>query len=158
MRINWLTTNRKCVLIWSFISFSPLILQGNVWRSLVRVCMRITGLKGVKATKKLFTCAPPMRSSFRNTLGLGSPMPFSIPFKQTHKKVRGISFFSPINLTFKVKKQNFQVITLLCFYHISIRTYLIILMFIDSLLLRNKIIYDFIPYWSLIFGYIFLGC
>ena len=97
----------------------------------MRDCMRIRGLKGVKVTKKLFTCAPPIRSSFRNTLGLGSPMPFSIPFKQTHKKVRGISFFSPINLTLKVKKQNFQVIVLLCFNHIFIGTYLIILMSID---------------------------
>ena len=49
--------------------------------------MKIIGLKGVKAKKKkMFTCAPPIRSSFRNTLGLGSPMPFSIPFKHKHTK------------------------------------------------------------------------
>ena len=48
--------------------------------------MRIIGLKGVKVTKKLFTCAPPIRSSFRNTLGLGSPTPFSIPLNTNRQK------------------------------------------------------------------------
>ena len=108
--------------------------------------MRIIGLKGVKVTKKMFTCAPPIRSSFRNTLGLGSPMPFSIPFNHKHtKKSEELASFC-YKLNRKVKKQNFQVIVLLCFYHVFIKTYLIILMFIDSLSLRNKIIYDFIPY------------
>ena len=79
----------------------------------------------------MFTCAPPTRSSFRNTLGLGSPMPFSIPFKHNHtKKSEELAFFS-YKLKRKVKKQNFQVIVLICFYHIVIGTYLIILMFID---------------------------
>ena len=67
----------------------------------MRICMRILGLKGVKVAKKLFTCAPPMRSSFRNTLGLGSPMPFSIPFKEKHTKTSEEIAFFPINLTLK---------------------------------------------------------
>ena len=44
-------------------------------------------------------------------------MPFSIPFKHKHtKKLEELAFF-PYKLNLKVKKQNFQVIVLLCFYH-----------------------------------------
>ena len=32
----------------SFIKFSQLILKGNVWRSVWRICMWILGLKGLK--------------------------------------------------------------------------------------------------------------
>ena len=32
-----------------FIKFSPLILKGNVWGSVWRICMWILGLKGLKA-------------------------------------------------------------------------------------------------------------
>ena len=31
--------------LWSFIKFSQLILEGNVWGSVQRICMRISGLK-----------------------------------------------------------------------------------------------------------------
>ena len=63
----------------------------------------------------MFTCAPPTRSSFRNTLGLGSPMPFSIPFKHKHtKKSEELASFC-YKFNRKVKKQNFQVIVL--FFH-----------------------------------------
>ena len=33
---------------WCFITFSQLILKGNVWRSVWRICMWILGLKGLK--------------------------------------------------------------------------------------------------------------
>ena len=33
---------------WSSINFSQLIIYGNVWRSVWRICMRILGLKGLK--------------------------------------------------------------------------------------------------------------
>ena len=33
--------------IWSFTKFSQLIFQGNVWRSVWRICMWILGLKGL---------------------------------------------------------------------------------------------------------------
>ena len=36
---------------WSIIKFSQLILYGNVWRSVWRICMRILGLKGLKGHK-----------------------------------------------------------------------------------------------------------
>ena len=44
MRINKMITERK---IWSVIKFSQLILKGNVWRSVWRICMWILGLKGL---------------------------------------------------------------------------------------------------------------
>ena len=34
-------------MLWSFIKFSQLILKGNVWRSVWRICMWILGLKGL---------------------------------------------------------------------------------------------------------------
>ena len=36
---------------WCFIKFSQLILKGNVWRSVWRICMWILGLKGLMLTK-----------------------------------------------------------------------------------------------------------
>ena len=36
----------------SVIKFSQLILYGNVWRSVWRICMRILGLKGLKEVIK----------------------------------------------------------------------------------------------------------
>ena len=35
-------------ILWSFIKFSQLILKGNVWRSVWRICMLILGLKGLR--------------------------------------------------------------------------------------------------------------
>ena len=35
---------------WSFIKFSQLILKGNIWRSVWRICMWILGLKGLMQT------------------------------------------------------------------------------------------------------------
>ena len=45
MRINQMITKEK--MPWSFIKFSQLILKGNVWRSVWRICMWILGLKGL---------------------------------------------------------------------------------------------------------------
>ena len=39
---------------WSFIKFSQLILKGDVWRSVWRICMSILGLKGLKAIGSCF--------------------------------------------------------------------------------------------------------
>ena len=36
-------------MLWSFIKFSQLILQGNVWRSVWRICMWILGVKGLRS-------------------------------------------------------------------------------------------------------------
>ena len=38
---------------WSFIKFSQLILKGNVWRSVWRICMWILGLNGLSSKKHL---------------------------------------------------------------------------------------------------------
>ena len=35
-------------MLWSFIKFSQLILKGNVWRSVWRICTWILGLKGLR--------------------------------------------------------------------------------------------------------------
>ena len=48
MRINEMITKEKMPR--SFIKFSQLILKGNVWRSVWRICMWILGLKGLKLT------------------------------------------------------------------------------------------------------------
>ena len=49
MRIYEMITKEK--MLWSAIKFSQLILKGNVWRSVWRICMWILGLEGLK--KKL---------------------------------------------------------------------------------------------------------
>ena len=66
MRINKMITQEKRP--WSYIKFSQLILKGNVWRSVWRICMLIFGLKGLmykghslaavshKLTSNLFPC------------------------------------------------------------------------------------------------------
>ena len=38
---------------WSVIKFSQLILKGNVWRSVWRICMLILGLKGILGCMRL---------------------------------------------------------------------------------------------------------
>ena len=45
MRIYEMIAKQK--MLWSAIKFSQLILLGNVWRSVWRICMRILGLKGL---------------------------------------------------------------------------------------------------------------
>ena len=45
MRINKMIIIEK--IPWSFIKFSQLILKGDVWRSVWRICMWILGLKGL---------------------------------------------------------------------------------------------------------------
>ena len=54
MRINKMIIIEK--IPWPFIKFSQLILKGDVWRSVWRICMWILGLKGliqeVKKTKR----------------------------------------------------------------------------------------------------------
>ena len=47
MRINKMIIQEKRPL--SYIKFSELILKGNVWRSVWRICMLILGLKGLTA-------------------------------------------------------------------------------------------------------------
>ena len=45
---SWeLTKITKEKMPWSYIKFSPLILKGNVWRPVWRICMLILGLKGL---------------------------------------------------------------------------------------------------------------
>ena len=51
MRINKMITQEKRP--WSYIKFSQLILKGNVWRSVWRICMLILGLKGLKKKNAL---------------------------------------------------------------------------------------------------------
>ena len=46
MRINKMITIEK--IPWPFIKFSQLILKGDVWRSVWRICMWILGLKGLR--------------------------------------------------------------------------------------------------------------
>ena len=48
VRINNMITKEK--MPWSFIKFSQVILRGNVWRSVWRICMWILGLKGLMFT------------------------------------------------------------------------------------------------------------
>ena len=54
MRINDMITTEKMPR--SFIKVSQLILKGNVWRSVWRICMWILGLKGlsIKRVSSLF--------------------------------------------------------------------------------------------------------
>ena len=52
MRINKMIIIEK--IPWSFIKFSQLILKGDVWRSVWRICMSILGLKGLKAIGSCF--------------------------------------------------------------------------------------------------------
>ena len=51
--IKW---SPKEKMLWSFIRFSQLILQGNVWRSVLRICKCILGLKGLKNVTCLGSC------------------------------------------------------------------------------------------------------
>ena len=46
MRINKMITEEK--IFRSFIKFTQLILEGNIQRSVWRICMWILGLKGIK--------------------------------------------------------------------------------------------------------------
>ena len=50
MRINKMINKEKMPR--SFIKFSQLILKGNVWRSVWRICLCILGLNGLKQCKK----------------------------------------------------------------------------------------------------------
>ena len=52
MRINKMITIEK--MLWSFIKFSQLIVKGDVWRSVWRICMWILGLKGLIRKKSPF--------------------------------------------------------------------------------------------------------
>ena len=45
-------------MLWSFIKFSQLIHEGNVWRSVWRICMWILGLKGLKEVKDIVPVCP----------------------------------------------------------------------------------------------------
>ena len=54
---------------WSFIKFSQLILKGNVWRSVWRICMWILGLKG----SMLMLSKASMIIFVRVRTGLGKP-------------------------------------------------------------------------------------
>ena len=49
MRINEMITKEKMPR--SFIKVPQLILKGNVWRSVWRICMGILGLKGLRLTE-----------------------------------------------------------------------------------------------------------
>ena len=73
---------------WSFIKFSQLIHEGNVWRSVWRICMLILGLKGLNKEPgprewTSLICTPPRRapllvplSSLRwGDMGLPTPPP-----------------------------------------------------------------------------------
>ena len=53
MRINKMITIEK--MLWSFIKFSQLIVKGDVWRSVWRICKWILGLKGLKRKLDLST-------------------------------------------------------------------------------------------------------
>ena len=50
MRIIKMITLVK--MLWSFIKFSQLILKGNVWGSVWRICMLILGLKGLSSKRE----------------------------------------------------------------------------------------------------------
>ena len=50
MRIYKIITQEK--LPWSIIKFSQLILYGNFWRSVGRICMWILGLKGLSRSER----------------------------------------------------------------------------------------------------------
>ena len=49
---------------WSFIKFSQLILKGNVWRSVWRICILILGLKGLTDSSVYV----PTRKAIRNSM------------------------------------------------------------------------------------------
>ena len=44
-------------MVWSFIKFSQLILKGNVWRAVWRICMWILGLKGLTVLEAPHVCS-----------------------------------------------------------------------------------------------------
>ena len=50
----------------SFIEFSQLILKGNVWRSVWRICMWILGLKGLTINKSWVHLNCSITSFFKN--------------------------------------------------------------------------------------------
>ena len=51
MRINKMITQRE--MLWSLNKFFQLILYGNVWRSVWRICMWILGFKGLKGKYRI---------------------------------------------------------------------------------------------------------
>ena len=58
MRIYEMITKEK--MLWSAIKFSQLILKGNVWRSVWRICMWIMGLKGLRVVRQHSFPEPPI--------------------------------------------------------------------------------------------------
>ena len=76
--------------LWSFIKFSQLILQGNVWRSVWRICMWILGPKGLK----VFTV-------FYFVLPYGEKKSFRRFSKKQLTDVLHLKLFSRQNLFFK---------------------------------------------------------
>ena len=58
MRINEIITEEKMPRL--FIKVSQLILKGNVWRSVWRICMWIMGLKGLRVVKQHSFPEPPI--------------------------------------------------------------------------------------------------
>ena len=51
MRVNTMITKEK--MLWSVIKLSQLILKGNVWRAVWRICMWILGLEGFLKLKMI---------------------------------------------------------------------------------------------------------
>ena len=52
MRINKIIIIEK--IPWSFIKFCQLVLKGDVWRSVWRICKWILGLNGLKSEARIF--------------------------------------------------------------------------------------------------------
>ena len=96
MRVNKMITKEK--MLWSFIKFSQLILQGNVWRSVSRICKCILRLKGLKNVTCLGSCpvgkwawkvtSPALKSMCiccgRSDVTCGSPNFYECFFDQVH--------------------------------------------------------------------------
>ena len=55
-------------MLWSAIKFSQLILKGNVWRSVWRICMWIMGLKGLRVVRQHSFPEPPIPAIFNSIL------------------------------------------------------------------------------------------
>ena len=72
-------------MLWSAIKFSQLILKGNVWRSVWRICMWILGLKGLNSfrnttrplegTQILFLCLKTHFSNLKEILCISARLP-----------------------------------------------------------------------------------
>ena len=72
MRINKMINKEK--MSRSFIKFSQLILKGNVWRSVWRICMCILGLKGLRIPLQKDTLFKMLNSyKFKFTMGVPTP-------------------------------------------------------------------------------------